>query len=186
MKKLSIYFYRKSTLALALIATALMIAYFAFVFMPAGKCFEVESGTIALGLSFGLPLELVQDFFAVRTVDMIECYIKFNTIWDNIFPLLYGLIYAIWISLIFKPISSKLKLLNLLPFAQTVLDWAENISLVNIANSVLAGDEISSSAVQVASLFSVAKWTVAGLVFITIGIGVLLRIIWAITGKKQN
>ncbi|MFT5820803.1 MAG: hypothetical protein ACI8ZM_002051 [Crocinitomix sp.] len=184
MKKLSQYFYRKSSLGLALIVTAILFAYFAYVFMPAATCFAVDGSKTALGLSFGLPYELVQDFFAVRTASMVRCYAEFNTIWDNIFPLIYGMTYVVWMSLIFKPVSTKLKLLNLLPLAQIIFDWSENICLVDIANSVLAGEQISTSTVQVASIFSVAKWSVSGLIFIAISIGVLLRIIWAIKGKK--
>jgi hypothetical protein len=186
MKKLSLYFYKKSSLALALIFTAIMFAYFAFVFLPAGKGFEVEGGTLALGLSFGLPYELVQTFFAARTEEMIQSYIEFNTIWDNIFALLYGLVYVVWISLIFKPISSKFKVLNLLPFVQTICDWGENFCLVDAANSVLANEGISGGIIQVGSIFSISKWSVSGLIFLAIGIGLILRIIWVLKGKKSK
>ena len=186
MKKLSLYFYKKSTLGSALIVTAMLFAYFAFVFLPAGKGFEVEGGTIALGLSFGLPYELVETFFAARTTEMLHNYVEFNTIWDNIFPLLYGLVYVVWLSLIFKPISNKMKLFNLFPFVQTICDWGENFCLVDIANSVISGQGISAETVQVASVFSITKWSVSGIVFLAIGIGIILRIAWAIKGKKSK
>ncbi len=176
MNKLSHFFYQKSNLAYTLIITAVLFAFFAFGFLGAAKCFEVESGTIALGLSFGLPYDLVQDFFDVRTSEMIECYIHFNTTWDNIFPLLYGLTYVVWLSIIYEPISHKTKLLNLLPFSQTALDWGENVNLVSIANSALNNEVISESTVQMASAFSIAKWVVAAGIFLAIGIGIIYRI----------
>lgn len=186
MKKLSNFFYQKSSFAFTLIVTAVMIAYFAFIFMDAGKCFEVEGGKLALGLSFGLQFDVVQTFFDARTTDMIGCYINFNTIWDTVFALLYGFTYVTWISIIYKPISNKVKLLNLLPLTQTLFDWGENFSLVNIANSVLENEAISSGAVQVASVFSMAKWSVSGLVFLAIGIGVVYRITRVAKGDKSK
>jgi hypothetical protein len=186
MKKLSHFLYEKSTLAIALTITAIIVAFFVFGFLDAATCFEVEGGTIALGLSFGLPYDLVQDFFDARTPEMIECYINFNTTWDNVFPLLYGLLYAAWMSFIFKPFSNKTKLLNLLPFSQTLFDWGENINLVSIANSVLQNEAIPAETVQMASAFSYAKWVVSGFVFLAIGIGIIYRIKRMIDRKKSN
>ncbi len=112
MKNLSKLFYRKASLALAIAFTLLSFSYLFLIMMDTAKCFQFGSGTESLSMSFGLTQELVQGFFSARSKEMVECFKAFNLIWDNVFPLLYGVMYTCWLSLIYKPFSHKAKLLN--------------------------------------------------------------------------
>jgi hypothetical protein len=38
---------------------------------------------------------------------MVDAYINFNRIWDTLFGLIYGLIYVVWLSVLFKSFSIK-------------------------------------------------------------------------------
>ncbi|MFK8036964.1 MAG: hypothetical protein AB8B74_01645 [Crocinitomicaceae bacterium] len=177
MKRLSIYFYQKSTLILSIIISVAVFFYMYFIMMESGKCFEIEGHEInSLGLSFGFSYEVVENFFSIRSKEMLTCFRDFNLIWDSIFCLLYGLMYMIWISFLFKAYSTKLKMLNLLPLLQTIFDWLENSQLESISNTVLLDTNISEFTVSLASIFSIAKWIVAGLVFIIVLIGIGIKI----------
>ena len=185
MTKISNYFYRKASSLTATILTVLTFSYLFFVMMKVAKGFEVVgSSTQSLGTSFGLSAEMIQDFLEMRSVEMIHAYIDFNMIWDNIFALLYGLMYVLWISLLFKPYSAKAKWLNLLPFVQTIFDWLENFQLVNIANDFLANVTVSAFNVSLASAFVMTKWIASMLVFTMIIVGIVLKIRNRIQNKK--
>lgn len=185
MKKLSTFFYQKSTLWVAFTVTVILSTYFYFVFMEMAKDFAVEGNNVTLGLSFGIPYELAQEYFAIRTDEMIKSYKNFNLIWDNIFPLLYGIMYVCWISLLYKPFSNRAKLINLIPFIQTILDWCENFFLVNMADDVLETEAISESTVQMASTASFLKWTCSGIIFLIIIVGVVWRVTRVIKGTNK-
>ena len=185
MTKLSNYFYNKASLLTALILTVLTFSYLFFVMMKVAKGFEiVGDSTQSLGMSFGLTVEMIQDFLSLRSAEMIAAYIDFNLIWDNIFALLYGLMYVLWVSLLFKPYLAKAKWLNLLPFIQTIFDWLENFQLIKIANDFSETAAVSASNASVASTFVMIKWTASSLVFLIIFIGIGLRI-WAAIKKRK-
>ena len=184
MNKLSRFFYQKSTLIVAIALTALSFSYLFLVLMDMGKCFAVETGSQSLGTSFGFSYEAVQQFFSLRTPEMVVCYRQFNAIWDNLFALLYGLMYVAWVSFLFKPHAAKVKWLNLLPALQTVCDWVENLTLVELADAFLAGEALSTVAVNLASSASMAKWVISSLVFGLILIGIAWRIVSAL--KKRG
>ena len=185
MKKIADFFYQKSTLIISIILTVVTFSYLFLVMIDFGKCFEVpESSTQSLGTSFGFDHETVVQFFSIRTEEMLVCYQEFNTIWDNIFALLYGFMYVSWVSVILKPYQEKVKFLNLLPFIQTLFDWLENFQLTRIAKSYLADGQVLSSSVELASAFSMIKWVVSMLVFIVIFIGIGLRIVDVVKRRK--
>ena len=173
---MSSFFYRKSTLLNTIIITAITFGYLFLVFLDAAKCFEVDSSNISLGTSFGFSTMNVQEFFSIRNSKMINCYQEFLSIWDNIFALLYGLMYVGWLSFILKPFQNKCKAMNLLPFTQTIFDWLENLKLYRIANNYLESGKIMASDVQIASIFNQIKWSVTGMVFLLILIGIAMRL----------
>ena len=123
-------------------------------------------------------------FFTSRTDEMITGYIQFNQIWDTLFGLTYGLMYVVWVSVLFKPFAERLGVLNLFPLIQVVFDWLENYNLVSIGNQYLADGLTSSSNVQMASLFSMIKWACSGLTSTFILLGILLLISRTIFNKK--
>ncbi|MDP5172220.1 MAG: hypothetical protein NWR72_18395 [Bacteroidia bacterium] len=186
MNKASTFFYQKSSLILVLVLTVATFGYLFFVMMEVAAGFEVPNDSNkSLGTSFGFSYDAVVQFLSIRTPEMIARYQAFNAIWDNLFALLYGLMYVAWVSYLLKPFQAKFKMLNLLPLVQVVFDWLENYELASIARAFLAGESISTTAVELASIFSMVKWVASMLVFaiIILGIGMRIR---ALIKKKPS
>jgi hypothetical protein len=125
-------------------------------------------------------------FFAERSDRMIDAYISFNQIWDTLFGLIYGLMYVIWVSVLFKPYSQRFGVLNLLPFGQVVFDWLENYALAELSSQFLADGAISSSTALIASTASTIKWVFSLLVYVVILVGIVMRISRAVKRRRQR
>ena len=92
----------------------------------------------------------------------------------------------VWVSLLFRPYSKKVGVLNLLPFGQVVFDWLENYSLANLSNQYLSDGTISSSTAALASTFSTIKWVFSLLVYGVILVGIVMRIVGALKSRSQH
>jgi hypothetical protein len=181
------FFYAKSNLATALLATAIFAGYLVFVLTLQGKAFEVANSSIrSLGTSFGFGQAEILAFLTERSDSMISAYINFNQVWDSLFGLIYGVMYVIWVSVVFKPYAPKVGILNLLPFGQVVFDWLENASLAALSNQYLADGTISSSMALVASTASSIKWVFSLLVYGVILVGIVMRIVRAAKIRSQR
>ncbi|MDT2078956.1 MAG: hypothetical protein RMX54_11825, partial [Planktomarina sp.] len=162
------------------------IGYLFLVMMSKSTGFELSDSNIkSLGTSFGFDKADIVLFLATRTKEMIEAYINFNQIWDTVFGLIYGLMYVVWVSVLFKPFSKKVGVLNLFPFIQVLFDWLENYTLAAVANQYLADGVFSSVNAKLASIFSIFKWVCSGLTLTLILIGAILMIAQAIKNKGQ-
>ena len=187
LRLVSRFFYAKSNLATALLATAIFAGYLVFVLTLQGKAFEVANSSIrSLGTSFGFGQAEILAFLSERSDPMISAYINFNQVWDSLFGLIYGVMYVIWVSVVFKPYSPKVGILNLLPFGQVVFDWFENASLAALSNQYLADGTISSSMALVASTASSIKWVFSLLVYLLILVGIVMRIVRAAKIRSQR
>ena len=186
IKAISNFFYRNSTFLVAVCLTITFIGYLFLVMMSKSTGFELSDSNIkSLGTSFGFDEADVILFFAVRTKEMIEAYINFNQIWDTLFGLIYGLMYVVWVSVLFKSFFRKVGILNLFPFIQVLFDWLENYTLAALANQYLADGVFSSVNAKLASIFSIFKWLCSGLTLTLILIGAILVIAQAIKNKRQ-
>lgn len=187
MNKIADFFYRRTNLIIAIILTVATFSYLFLVMLEMAKCFAVpDGGPESLGTTFGFDSEVVLQFFSARSGEMLDCYREFNTIWDSIFALLYGLMYVGWLSLIFNPYKEKIRFLNLLPLLQTVFDWLENYTLAGLAESYQLNEVVSLSAIKFASFSSMAKWTCSTIVFSMIVVGIVLRILAVIRKNQKN
>ena len=181
------FFYAKSNLITALLATAIFAGYLVFVLTLQGKAFEVANSSIrSLGTSFGFGQAEILAFLTERSDSMISAYINFNQVWDSLFGLIYGVMYVIWVSVAFRPYSVKVGILNLLPFGQVIFDWLENASLAALSNQYLADGTISSSMALVASTASSIKWVFSLLVYGVILVGIVMRIVRAAKIRSQR
>jgi hypothetical protein len=186
VKLISQFFYEKSNLLMAALLSAVFVGYLLLVFTGKGAGFALaESEIQSLGTSFGFDQADVFSFFSDRTNEMIHAYRNFNQVWDTLFGLIYGLMYVAWVSVLFKPISQKVGILNLVPFAQVLFDWMENFALVLTANQYLADGTISSSSANLASVFSMVKWACSGLTYTVILVGIVLMVARMVANKKQ-
>jgi hypothetical protein len=94
--------------------------------------------------------------------------------------------YVAWVSILFKPYSKKVGVLNLLPFGQVLFDWLENFSLAALSKQYLADGTISSSTAQLASICSAIKWAFSLLVYGVILVGAVMRIVGALKRRSQR
>ena len=187
LRRASEFFYAKSTLVTALIATAIFAGYTVLVLSGQGKTFEVANSSIkSLGTSLGFGQAEILAFFAERSVGQISAYITFNQVWDTLFGVIYGVMYVVWASLLLKPYSQKVGILNLLPFGQVLFDWLENIGLATVSSQYLADGTISASTAQLASTASSIKWAFALLVYGVILVGIIARTVGALNRRSQR
>ncbi len=187
MRRLSQYFYQKSSFVIAVLLTAISFSYLFLVMQGEAAGFEmVDSNIKSLGTSFGFDQADIMVFLAARTDEMINAYIDFNQVWDPLFGITYGLMYVAWVSVLFKPFSQKSGFLNLFPLAQVVFDWLENYELASLANQYLAEGMISATNAQLASVFSMIKWACSGLTSMLILIGIILVCARAIMNKRTT
>ena len=185
LTRASQFFYTKSSLVTALLATSVFAGYLVFFLMRQGKAFEVANSSVkSLGTSLGFGQVEILAFLAERSDQMINAYINFNQVWDSLFALIYGVMYVVWVSILFKPYSQKIALLNLLPFGQVFFDWLENFALATLSKHYLADGTISSSTSLLASTSSTIKWIFSLLVYGVILVGAVMRIAGAL--KKRS
>ena len=181
------FFYQKSNFITAILATVIFIGYLLLVMMDKGAGFEVADSNIrSLGTSFGFDQVDVIAFLSIRSDEMVTAYITFNQVWDVLFGVIYGLMYVVWVSVLFKPICDKVGRLNLVPVLQVIFDWLENYELVLLAHQYLSDGMISASNVNLASVFSMLKWACSGLTYTLILIGIILMIMRAVANKNQQ
>jgi hypothetical protein len=170
-----------------LLVTAVFAGYLVFFLMRQGAAFEVANSSVrSLGTSLGFGQEEILAFLGERSDQMISAYVNFNQVWDSLFGLIYGVMYVVWVSLLFKPYSQKVGILNLLPFGQVVFDWLENFALATLSNQYLADGTISSSTALFASTASTIKWVFSLLVYGVILVGIVLRIGGALKRRSQR
>jgi hypothetical protein len=187
LRRASEFFYAKSTLVTALIATVVFAGYTVLVLSGQGKAFEVANSTVkSLGTSLGFGQAEILAFFAERSVQQISAYITFNQVWDTLFGVIYGVMYVVWASLLLKPYSQKVGMLNLLPFGQVLFDWLENIGLATVSSEYLADGTISASTAQLASTASSIKWAFALLVYGVILVGIIARTVGALKRRSRR
>jgi hypothetical protein len=171
----------------ALLATSVFAGYLLFFLTGKGKAFEVSNSSIkSLGTSLGFGQVEILAFLTERSDQMIDAYINFNQVWDSLFALIYGVMYVAWVSILFKPYSKKVGVLNLLPFAQVLFDWFENLSLATLSKQFLADGKISSSTALIASTSSSIKWVFSLLVYGVILVGAVMRIVGAMKKRSQR
>ena len=155
--------------------------------MGKGTAFEVANSSIkSLGTSLGLGQVEILAFLTERSDQMINAYIDFNRVWGSLFALIYGVMYVVWVSILFKPYSKKFGVLNLLPFGQVLFDWLENFSLATLSKQFLAGGTISSSTAQFASTASSIKWVFSLLVYGVILVGIVMLIVGALKRRSKR
>lgn len=187
LRRASEFFYAKSTLVTALIATAVFVGYTLLILGEQGKAFAVANSSIkSLGTSLGFGQAEILAFFAERSAGQISAYITFNQVWDSLYGVIYGVMYVVWVSVLLKPYSQKVGILNLLPFGQVLFDWLENVGLATVSSQYLADGTISSTTAQLASTASSIKWAFALLVYGVILVGIVARTVGALKGRSKS
>ena len=187
LSRASQFFYTKSTLVTALIATAVFVGYTLLILGEQGKAFAVANSSIkSLGTSLGFGQAEILAFFAERSAGQISAYITFNQVWDSLYGVIYGVMYVAWVSVLLKPYSQKVRMLNLLPFGQVLFDWLENVGVSNLSSQYLADGTISSTTAHLASTASSIKWAFALVVYGVILVGIVARSAGALKRRSKS
>ncbi len=173
---------RKKILYLALSSSLLFIIYITYFLNPASECFKLDGVSNSLGLSFSYNLEMVQNFFAARSGSQLDCYIKFLTIWDVIFAMIYTLMYGSWIMYLFN----NKKIYLAVPILGMVSDWSENYTEVLMLENYLNSGSISQTLVSIGSGINSFKWVMSSLTYLIILVGIVIAIKSFLRRSKAN
>ncbi|MEL0185354.1 MAG: hypothetical protein VW866_05230, partial [Hyphomicrobiales bacterium] len=104
-------------------------------------------------------------------------------IWDSLFGVLYGTMYTLCPSYLYRPFQNKFRIFNLLPFAQVLFDWIENFNLALVSNNYLKTETIHPLYSQFSSYSNMIKWIISLIVILLIIIGLALSIMSFIKKK---
>ena len=137
-----------------------------------GKCFKLDDSSNSLGLTFSYTLQMVQDFFELRSQDQLDCYSEFLQIWDVIFAIIYATMYGSWIMYFFH----SRRILLVVPLLAMVADWAENFVEIMMINSYLDSNSISETLVSVGSGINMIKWIFLSLTYLIVLTGIVVKI----------
>ena len=162
----------KNILYFAVGSTLAFMLYITFVLTPVGACFNLDSGSNSLGLSFSYTKDMVLSFFESRSQEQLLCYSRFLQIWDAIFAIIYTLMYASWIVWLFN----NKRWLALVPILGMISDWSENyIELIMIKTYSNAG-VINETIVSLGSGINSFKWILSSLTYLIILLGIIIAI----------
>jgi len=162
----------KNILYFAVGSSVAFMLYITFVLTPVGACFNLDSGSNSLGLSFSYTKDMVLSFFESRSQEQLLCYSRFLQIWDAIFAIIYTLMYASWIVWLFN----NKRWLALVPILGMISDWSENyIELIMIKTYSNAG-AISETIVSLGSGINSFKWILSSLTYLIILTGIIIAI----------
>jgi hypothetical protein len=162
----------KNILYFAIGSSVTFILYITFILTLTGACFELDSGSNSLGLSFSYTKDMALSFFESRSQEQLLCYSQFLKIWDAIFAIIYTLMYASWIVWLFN----NKRWLALIPILGMLSDWSENyIELIMIKTYSNAG-AIDDTIVSIGSGINSFKWVLSSLTYLIILIGIISAI----------
>ena len=167
------------------LATGSTVAFMLYSFLilePVGKCFMVEDGSNSLGLTFSYSLQMVQDFFEVRTQDQLDCYVEFLQLWDVMYAVVYASMYCFWIMYFYH----DRRLFLLVPVLAMVADWAENFVEIMMINAYLDSNTISETLVSVGSGLNMIKWVFFSLIYLILAVGIRTKIKSVLRRRKEN
>jgi hypothetical protein len=168
-------------LSFALGSTLVFLLYSVLVLEPVGKCFRLDDSSNSLGLTFTYTLEMVQEFFNLRSQNQLDCYSDFLLIWDVIFAVIYASMYCFWTMYFFE----NRRILLAVPVLAMVADWAENFAEILMINNHLDSGTISVTLVSLGSLINMFKWTMLSLTYLIILAGIINKIKSILTKTKN-
>ena len=148
------------------------ILYITFVLTPVGACFNLDSGSNSLGLSFSYTKDIVLSFFESRSQEQLLCYSQFLQIWDAIFAIIYTLMYVSWIVWLFN----NTRWLALVPILGMLSDWSENYIELIMINTYSNAGTISETIVSLGSGINSFKWVLSSLTYLIILTGIIIAI----------
>jgi hypothetical protein len=112
-------------------------------------------------------------------------YIRASISFDFLYPLVYGTMIFVIISLIFKVLrlsSKKLLIISLMPFIATLLDFSENFGMFYLINNL---PDFNAGFAQILGWITLMKWGLVGLSVLATFIVVNYTISYRIRHKRK-
>ena len=173
LRSFTIYNLKKhNSLYLALVSTLLMVLYLSLFLSDYSKCFSLEVGLNSLGLTFYYNLQIVKDFFELRTLEQLICYQEFLQIWDPIFAIVYTIMYSSWLIYFFK----DKYYFSIVPIFVMICDWIENYIELMMLENFINSDILSPMLVSFGSGINTLRWLVFCITYLLIIIGLVRSI----------
>ena len=183
MRYFTIYNFKKhNSLYLALVSTLLMISYLSLFLGDYSKCFSLEVGLNSLGLTFYYNLQIVNDFFELRTLEQLICYREFLQIWDPLFAIVYTMMYSSWLIFFFK---DKYYFL-IIPIFVMISDWIENYIELIMLENFINSDILSPMLISFGSGINTLRWLLFSTTYLLIIIGLIKSIKLYYSKPKLN
>ncbi len=150
--------------------------FLALVIFPVGKS-RLEASSGGNG-----PIDLLISYTPEKAYSMIESYGDdgrseyriFSMTADFVFPLVSAAFFGLLLSWLFQrgvSSTSKLQMLNILPFGACLFDWLENLNIIIMLT--LYPTKLNAIA-ELASLCTSIKWGLNGVIFLALFLGVAL------------
>lgn len=164
--------YAKGRIILLFLALLLL---FAMVIVPMiqGKI-EARSGGVSLiDLQFSYTAEKAYSMIASYGDEGRALYRIFALTGDVIYPVIYSILFSLFISWLFQrsfPSNSKLQMLNMIPFGAWLFDWLENINLVTMLS--LYPSKVTTVA-EMASICTTLKWSFGAVAILIVLVGLV-------------
>ena len=159
LKKLSDWIYDKAHGGLVLLFLGLQILY-ASLILPQ---FQPKNNEELLDLQFGFDnataYRILESYGEAGRAD----YIQLAAVWDILFPLIYTTFNVLLVSFLVRkvfPANKKIRLLNLVPLVNMLLDFNENFGNIQLTKTF---PELSGFWVNYASTSGIIKWIFSGI-----------------------
>jgi hypothetical protein len=182
LTKFSAFFNRWATGWNVLIFLALQILFNVGVF-PYFQAYDAAGNALpVMDLMFGFDKETAYHTLESYGQEGRDKMLFIGRLIDSIYPFVYTMLDILAITFLFRkflPATSKLHLLNLLPFFAFVFDFIENYFLGKLITTY---PNLSDTTVRMASLFNQLKWIAAALCIFFILCGLIG---WMVRGRKK-
>ncbi len=138
------------------------------------------------------PIDLQFFYTPTKVYGMIEAYGEYTRVFyrnfeltmDILYPIVYTLFFSLLITWLFTrgfPENSRMQKLNLIPFGTWVFDLLENIGIVSMISIY---PSTPAALAWVTTIFTMAKWTFAGLSLMLVLVG-LIRLAMIAFQKRE-
>lgn len=168
MKQLADIFYSFMHPRWCFLATGIMLLYTLFVMRPFSAPFMDQLGPEAqmLDTRFGYSTQDAEAFFAPMDQWGFGAFLLFENIIDRIFPMIYGIFFLFWGTLLLSyafPPESPFRVLNVIAIFSPFFDLLENQFIISMANEYSQFARVDDLTVGIASVMTQIKWVFAGL-----------------------
>lgn len=180
----------KMNWTMALVSTTAMILYAWLVMGNIGDQIQnrdLSKGAI-LDMKFGFTYQEALFTLSQLSDKGLKAYLRLLTIWDNIFPILYGWMYFTWLKIIFNKKATNtpaLRWIYWFPLLPVIADWGQNFAIARMISEYSQSATLENANVHLASLISQLKWGLSYANYALLITGLFI-IVWPLFSKKQT